>query len=45
VLLIRFRAGAYTPPLYYITKINLCQMGQEVKDSCRGWGRGLVDPV
>ena len=38
VLLIRFRAGAYTPPLYYNTKINLCQMGQEVKDSCRGWG-------
>ena len=45
VLLIRFRAGAYTSPLYYTTKINLCQMGQEVKDSCRGWGRGLEDPV
>jgi hypothetical protein len=45
VLLIRFRAGAYTPPLYYTTKINLCQMRQEVKDSCRGWGRGLEDPV
>ena len=45
VLLIRFRAEAYTPPLYYTTKINLCQTGQEVKDSCRGWGRGLEDPV
>ncbi|DAT81349.1 MAG TPA: hypothetical protein [Caudoviricetes sp.] len=45
VLLIRFRAGAYTLPLYYNTKINLCQMEQEVKDSCRGWGRDLVDPV
>ena len=45
VLLIRFRAGAYTSPLYYTTKINLCQIGQEAKDSCGGWGRGLEDPV